>query len=126
MKVEIISQKENPYLEREEFEVEVSSDAVPSSAEVISEMGKDASLAVVKKINTNFGRQKFLAEVFVYNTIEDRERIEVVPQKVRKKIEAEKKKAAEEEKKKKLAEEAAKEEAAKEEAAKEENKEDGN
>ncbi|MCK4649674.1 hypothetical protein KAT36_00430 [Candidatus Pacearchaeota archaeon] len=105
MKIKIIKQEKNPFLQREELVVEISSEATPNSSEVISALGKDETLTIIKKINTNFGRQKFLTEVVVYDSLEAREKIETIPQKVRKKLEAEKK-TAKEETKKKAAEEA--------------------
>ncbi len=132
MKLEIIKQEKNPFLEREELTVEIISESAPSNADVISELGKDEALTVVKKINTNFGRQTFLTEIVVYDSPEAREKIETIPQKVRKKMEAEKKAA--EEKAKKEAAEAAKKaeeeakaaaEAAKAESPAEEVKEEG-
>lgn len=116
MKSEIIKQEKNPFLKREEFTLQITSEAVPTEAEVKAELGKDESLTVVKKINTNFGKSSFITEAVVYNTKEDKEKIEVIPKKIRKKMEAEKK-AAEEEAKKKAAEEA-KAKAEAEEAAK--------
>ncbi len=113
MKLTITEQKKNPFLHREEMIIEIISDTVPSSSDLISEIGKDKDLLVVKKINTNFGQQKFIAEVFVYENVEIKERIETIPQKVRKKLKEEKKKAEEEEKKKKIEEKKKAEEDAK-------------
>lgn len=117
MKSEIIKQEKNPFLKREEFILQISSEATPTEADVKAELGKDETLTVVKKINTNFGRSSFLVEAVVYETANDKEKIEVIPKKIRKKMEAERK-AAEEEAKKKAAEEAAAAEAAKAEAEK--------
>jgi ribosomal protein S24E len=106
MKTKIIKQEKNPFLKREEFLIEIESESAPRTQEVISKLGKDEKLTVVKKIDTNFGRQKFMTEVVVYEDEKSREEVETIPQKIRKKMEAEKK-AAEEEAKKKAAEEAA-------------------
>jgi ribosomal protein S24E len=100
MKSKIIKQEKNPFLQREEFVLEISSEVAPTEAEVKKEIGKDEGLIVVKKINTNFGRQKFMTEVVVYNNKEAKKKIETIPQKVRKKMEADKKAAKEEENKK--------------------------
>lgn len=121
MKLEIIKQEKNPFLQREELTLKITSEAAPSTSDVISELGKDEALTVVKKINTNFGRQTFLTEVVVYDNIEAKKEIETIPQKIKKKIAAEeksaeeaaKKKAEEEAKAAKEAEEAAKAEAEK-------------
>jgi len=127
MKTEIIKQEKNPFLQREELIVEISSEAAPNEAEVKAQIGKDENLTVIKKINTNFGRQTFLVELVVYDNAEAKEKIETIPQKVRKKMEAERK-AAEEEAKKKAAADAEAEKAAAEaseaEEKTEENKEE--
>ncbi len=121
MESKIIKQEKNPFLQREEITIEITSKAAPSEAEAKEQLGKDEALTVVKKINTNFGRQTFLVEAVVYDTKEAREKVETIPQKVRKKMEADKK-AAEEEAAKKAAAEAeakkAEEETAKAEAEK--------
>jgi ribosomal protein S24E len=115
MELKIIKQEKNPFLKREELTLEITSQAAPSHTEVISKLGKDEALTVVKKINTNFGRQTFLTEVVVYDNIEAREEVETIPQKIKKKMEAEKK-AEVEAAKKKADEEAAAAKAAEEEA----------
>ena len=104
MKLEIIKQEKNPFLQREEFEIKITSESAPSATEVISELGKDETLTVVKKINTNFGRQSFLTKLVVYDNLEAKGKVETIPQKVRKKMEADKKAAEEEAKKKAAAE----------------------
>ena len=91
MKTKIIKQEKNPFLEREELILEIKSDSTPTSDEVKNEIGKNAELIVIKKINTNFGKQTFITEAFVYDNIEAKEKIETIPQKVRKKIEADRK-----------------------------------
>ncbi|MCD4771147.1 hypothetical protein K8R30_01890 [archaeon] len=114
MKSKIIKQEKNPFLQREEFVLEIASEVAPTEAEVKKKIGKDEDLIVVKKINTNFGRQKFMTEVVVYDDKEAKRKIETIPQKVRKKMEADEKAAKEEESKKVAAEaEAAKVEAEK-------------
>jgi ribosomal protein S24E len=127
METKIIEEKKNPFLERTEIALEIKSDAAPSAEEVKTEIGKDAELTVIKKINTNFGRQTFVVEAVVYDNAEAKEKVETVPQKVRKKMEADKKAAEEEaakaaEAEKKTAEEAkaAEAEAPKEEVSAEE------
>lgn len=128
METKIIKQEKNPFLEREDLVLEIKGEATPSFEEVKTAIGKDADLTVVKKITTNFGRNTFLVEAVVYDNIEAKEKIETIPQKVRKKMEAEKK-AAEEAAKKaeeeaKAAEAEAPAEEAKEETPAEENKEE--
>jgi ribosomal protein S24E len=117
MESKIIKQEKNPFLEREEYTLEITNEVTPTFDEVKTEIGKDAELTVVKKVNTNFGRQTFLAEAVVYDNVEAKEKIETIPQKVRKKMEEEKKKAEEEAAKKAEEEKKAAEEAKAAEAA---------
>lgn len=117
MKTKIIQSKKNPFLKREEITVEITSESAPTASEIISKLGYDDSLTVVKKINTNFGRQIFLTEIVIYDNPEAKKSIETIPQKIRKKMEADKKAKIEEAKKKAAAEAEAKK--AEEEAAKE-------
>ena len=105
----IIKQEKNPFLEREELVLEIQSDSTPTSDEVKKEIlaargipsekgtdvpslsGKDAELTVIKKINTSFGKRIFTVEAVVYDNAEAKKKIETIPQKVRKKMEADKK-----------------------------------
>jgi len=99
MKSKIIKEEKNPFLERAEIVLEIESKVAPTTEEVKSAIKKDGELVVVKKIHTNFGKHIFIAEVFVYDSIEAKERIETVPKKIRKKMEEEKKAAVEADKK---------------------------
>lgn len=107
MNSKIIKQEKNPFLQREEIVLEITSKAAPSESEAKQQIGKDEALTVIKKINTNFGRQTFLVEAVIYDNKEAKEKIETIPQKVRKKMAKEKEEA--EAKAKKKAEEEAKE-----------------
>jgi ribosomal protein S24E len=112
METKIIKQESNPFLEREEFLIEIISHSTPTKESIVEDLGKSPELTIVRKIHTNFGRQSLLADVVVYSSVEAKEKYTVIPKKVRIKMEAEKKEkmAAE----KKAAEEARKaEEAAK-------------
>ena len=93
MELKIIKQEKNPFLEREELMLEIINESTPSSEEIKTELKKDAELTIVKKINTNFGRQTFIAEVVVYDNMEAKNKVEVIPQKVRKKMAADAKAA---------------------------------
>ncbi len=88
METKIIKQEKNPLLEREEILIEIKADSTPSAEEVKKIVGKDENLVVVKKINSSFGKRVFTAEVFVYDSVEVKNRIEV--KKKRKSEEAEK------------------------------------
>jgi ribosomal protein S24E len=99
MNSKVISQQKNPFLEREEITIEIKNPSTPNEEEVKTAIGKDANLTVIKKINTNFGNQTFLAEAVVYDNVEAKKKVETIPQKVRKKMEADEKTAKEAEKK---------------------------
>jgi ribosomal protein S24E len=95
MELKIIKQEKNPFLEREEFTLEITNNVAPSFEEVKTELKKDPELTVVKKVHTNFGRQTFKVEAVVYDNKEAKNKVETIPQKIRKKMEADKKAAAE-------------------------------
>ena len=76
MKTQILKQEKNPFLNREEITLEIESLANPSFEDVKNEIGKDAELTVVKKIEGHFGRGKFTAKIFVYDSKEAKEKIE--------------------------------------------------
>jgi ribosomal protein S24E len=103
MKTKIISQEKNPFLEREEFLIEIEANSTPTEAEIIEDLGKGDLLTVIRGIRTNFGTCTFIVDAIVYNSEEAKEKYVVLPQKVRKKIEEEKKAKEEEEKKAKEA-----------------------
>jgi ribosomal protein S24E len=136
MKFDIKKQVKTPFFSREEFHIEITADNNPTREEVIAFLKKDPEVCVVKEIQGNFGRNVFEAIVFVYDSVEAKEKTEYIPRKMKKKFEEEKKKAEEikaKEEEKKKAEEEAKakeaEEASKEEVKSEEPKEevkDGN
>ena len=103
METKIISQEKNPFLNREEMVMEISSEVTPTSEEIKKEIGKDENLIIIKKVNTNFGKKKVIVEVVIYDTIEAKNKVETIPKKIRAKmaeeekakVEAEKKAAAE-------------------------------
>lgn len=101
MKTKIVQQKKNPFLEREEFLIEIVADSTPTENEISEELGKDNDLTIIRKIKSNFGIHKFVADVIVYDTKEAKEKNLIIPQKVRKKMKEEERVRREEEKKKK-------------------------
>ena len=111
MKTEIIKQKTNPFMCREEMTLRVLSEITPTKEELKKEVGKDPELTIIKKIEGNFGKQEFIVDVEVYESKEAREKYEIVPKKVKIQMEKERKEAEAAEKKK-LEEEKAAEEAA--------------
>ncbi|MFH1238227.1 MAG: hypothetical protein ABIH79_03115 [archaeon] len=106
METKIIKRDKNPFLEREEIIMEVISETAPSFEDIKAIIGKDANLTIVKKIQGRFGKKIFIVEAVVYDNVEVKNKIETIPQKVRKKMEAEKK--VEDDAKKKVEEEARK------------------
>jgi len=99
MDFKIIKKTKNPFLNREEIIIEISSHTAPSFEDVRGFLGKH-ELVVVKKINSNFGRYKFFADVLIYSSVEDKEKTEKVPRKTKQKaLEAEKQGKIEEKKK---------------------------
>jgi ribosomal protein S24E len=85
--MKILKQEKNPFLHREEFSIEIQADSNPSFEDVKKDLGKDPELSVVKKISSSFGKKVFNAEVFVYDSKELKDKIEVIPKKQRKKLE---------------------------------------
>lgn len=118
MKSKIIAQNKNPFLRRDELTLEISSEISPSISGVVEQTKRDADLVVVKRINTSFGKRECTADILIYDSREALERVEVIPKKIRKKMEMEKK-AAEESAAKKSEEE----KEAREEVSGEDNKE---
>jgi len=106
MELKILTTEKNPFLKREELIVEIKSESTPSKTDIVKELGKDEKLVSVEKVNTSFGDKKFVADILVYDDLKARQEIEVIPKKVKKKMEEERKKA--EEAKKKSEEEAKK------------------
>ena len=100
MEAMIIKQEKNAYLKREEYLIEIVSETNPVESEIVEFVGKDKELTTIEKISSQFGKQIFKVEVFVYEDSQAKKEIQTISQKVRKKIEEEKKKAVEEAKKK--------------------------
>lgn len=95
MESKIISQVKNNSLGREEFVLVVSSDNNPSKKEIAEALNKDAELTVVRQIKGSFGKNSFDVDAVVYNTKVDKDKVEVITRKARKKLAEEAKKAAE-------------------------------
>lgn len=104
METKILSKTKNNFLNREEIILEIKNKISPSAEAVKESIGKSKDLIVVKNISSNFGHQNFVADIVVYDSIQSRDRTEVVPRKVRKKAAEDKKKSDEEAKAKKDAE----------------------
>ncbi|MCR4284589.1 MAG: hypothetical protein NUV97_00915 [archaeon] len=95
MKTQIISQEKNPFLNREEIVLGITSEITPNVDSIKEAIGKDKDLIVVKRVNSNFGRQTFTANIFVYDSKESKDKVETIPQKVRIKMAKDKKEAEE-------------------------------
>ena len=71
MDLEIIEKKENDLLEREEYRVKIIFDgATPSREEIrnaiISKVGKDSELLVIKKVEQKASEKKLYVDVYIY------------------------------------------------------------
>lgn len=85
MNYKIIEKKDNNLLKREEIILEIDSPSCPKKDEILDELKLNKDVSVVKKIYSFFGKRKFRADVFVYKTKENKEKIEKIPRKIRKK-----------------------------------------
>lgn len=106
MESKIISRKKNPFLKREEVVIQIVESVTPSKENVAELVGKGKDVTVVRKINAGFGKNSFTAEVLIYDNKEAKDEIEIIPKKIKKKMEEERKARETEEAKKKAEEEA--------------------
>lgn len=87
--MEIIEQKNNQVLHREEINFLIESVSTPSIKEVaklVSEkFKKPEENIVVTEIIGNFGRKKFSVSARIYDSHESKKKYEVIPRKQRKK-----------------------------------------
>jgi len=111
----ILEQKENKLLNREEILVELTSETIPSKIElkkqIADKLKKSEETIIIEKVNTQFGNHTLKVSAKVYDNVESKDKYETVSRKEKKKRAAEEKKAAEEkikaeEEAKKAAEEA--------------------
>ncbi|MBT6401865.1 hypothetical protein HOK09_00180 [Candidatus Woesearchaeota archaeon] len=116
MQIKITTQQENPLLHRVEVSGDISFDkSTPSNKEVATwlagEFKKNVQQVIVKNIYTAFGENKAQFSAVVYDSIEAKDKNEMLTKHLKKKLDEEKKKAeevkkAELESKKKAEEEA--------------------
>ena len=70
MEIEIISKKENPLLEREEYKLEVSTKTTPKfeeiKKEVANKIGADIESTIIRKIETQYGTPNIIVLANVY------------------------------------------------------------
>jgi ribosomal protein S24E len=80
MKVEVLSNKKNPLLKREELKLIVFQESNPSfseAAKIVSEHSKKPEDdTAIKAVKGKFGRKSFLIEAYVYHSKADKEAIE--------------------------------------------------
>jgi len=84
-KMKTIEDKDNFLLNRKEVKVLVDSKKNPTYKEaeeiLIKEFDSSNDCIVVRRVKGKFGRNTFLISGFVYNSKEDKEKIEVLPKK---------------------------------------------
>ena len=80
-KLNIIKQKENPLFNRKEIELSVEAEATPSNSEIEKFISEKFSAPVenikIKKILGRFGSKIFKIIVNIYNSKQDKEKIEL-------------------------------------------------
>ena len=76
----VISDSKNEHLKRREVRIEVEAEKTPSLVEMqtqVAEKLKAASeLVVVKSIRSNFGKNQFQIDAFVYSSVGDKTKFE--------------------------------------------------
>jgi len=90
MKSKIIEQRKNEFLGRNEFLLEIFCESAPKKSEIIEELGKDKELTVINRVNSFFGKNIFIADIYVYDNLESKQKFMIVPKKVRDKLKKEK------------------------------------
>ncbi len=86
----ILKQTNNPILKRKEIEATMESSSNPGFQKVTQllaeELKAPAETIVLRAVRGNFGTNQFLIEAFIYENVQDKERIEP-KKKVKKKVE---------------------------------------
>ncbi len=90
MKSKIIEQRKNEFLGRDEFLLEFFCESAPKKNEIIEELGKDKELTVINRVNSFFGKNIFIADIYVYDNLESKQKFMIIPKKIRDKIKKEK------------------------------------
>ncbi|MBT96725.1 MAG: hypothetical protein QF567_02175 [Candidatus Pacearchaeota archaeon] len=98
----IISKKENPLFKRNEVKVGIHAKVTPSNNEVeklISEKFKTQEKNIkIKKISSKFGSNNFIVSANIYDSYEDKDKIEAKTKKEKEAIKKAKEEAKTEEK----------------------------
>lgn len=80
MELKIIEEKQNPLFNRKEISAEISADVTPNKQEVkklIAEKLKThPETIIIKNILGKFGSKEFTINAHIYNSVEDKEKIE--------------------------------------------------
>jgi len=78
--MDVVKEFDNRLLKRKEVEVSKQYDSNPGFAKVSEDIVKHLNVKeeviVIKKINSYFGSNNFLIDVFIYDSSTDKERIE--------------------------------------------------
>lgn len=89
MNSEILNERKNDLFGRKEFEISLESNTSPSHEEVQKLVSEKVSSPVenlaIKKIGNRFGSNNFLVKVFVYDSEEQKNKIEPKPKAAKKK-----------------------------------------
>ncbi len=76
----VIEEKENPLFNRKELKIEIVADVTPSRLEagkaIAEKLSVDIDRVSVQRIDGKFGSNSFIVEADVYNSKEDREKVE--------------------------------------------------
>ena len=121
----ILQEKKNPLLHREELIITIESEVIPTNSDVKKQISektkKPEENIIIENINSDFGNKTFKINALVYDDVESKEKYTTVSRKELKKRAEEAKKAVEEkEKEAKKAEEKPAEETEAKESTKEE------
>ncbi len=76
MNLKVLKKNKNPFLNREELQVEIKAESTPSFEQVKTALEKDPELTIIKRIDSNFGAKTFHADVLVYDNKEAKDRVE--------------------------------------------------
>jgi ribosomal protein S24E len=79
MALNIIQEKENPFLNRKEIILKINAKKTPSFKEVEELISKELSIPVerihIEKINGRFGLNEFNISLSIYNSSEDKQKL---------------------------------------------------
>jgi len=85
----ILEQKHNKLLDREELIIEITESIIPSKVDltkrIAEELKKEEENVVINKVDTQFGSHKFKVIAKVYDSAESKEKYETITRRDRKK-----------------------------------------